>query len=176
MQLSNLSLFYGTIALALFGLFEAVPLFFGAVFGSWVGLVTGAVGFLVGVYLSWVYLYPDGGLGFSFYYSTVWLMHLYAALIGLAAGGATSRTQGQYNTLHNLALAEIYSLVGVVVAMSLALCILDIQFHILPNWYQLVIFIYLLPGLVLLPILLVVYQVSVERVKYAREHFLTHNR
>lgn len=93
-----------------------IPLFFGTVFGPWVGLFTGGVGFFIGNYISGKRTLPlNGGIG-SLGSGFPWYCDVALALIGFIAGLALLRTRGHYNNLRNIAIAEIFSAVGTIVA------------------------------------------------------------
>jgi len=164
--------------LAIFGLVNVVPLFFGAAFGSIVGLLTGGIGCFVGTYGSFsiYYAYWFSQHGSASYFdflnqNGLWYLILYMALIGFIAGLAASRTQRRYNTLHNLLIAYLFSLVGVMIGVSLILITFD--FIVLQDglaWQQVLLFVVTLPGLILLPILLRAYDPVVERIEHKRLH------
>lgn len=131
----------------------AIPLFFGSVFGPWVGLFTGLVGNSIndavsyGIYWNW-----EVGLG----------------LVGFIPGLAMYFTRGRYNTIMRIVIAEIFSVIGLVVGLGFA-SITDVWIsHLTFATAMTTEFIpALLPdlvlGLILLPILLVAYNAAMAR-------------
>src|SRR5260370_30320995 len=77
-----------------------IPLFFGVVFGPWVGLFTGGVGNL---------------LNDLFTGTVYWNWDLVNGLIGFVAGLAMYITWGRYNNINKIVIAEIFSLLGIIV-------------------------------------------------------------
>src|SRR5881275_126355 len=83
-----------------------IPLFFGVVFGPWVGLFTGGIGNLIGDYIS----------GYGVY----WNWDLGNGLIGFVAGLAMFMTWARYNSTRNIVIAEIFSVIGILVGIAFA--------------------------------------------------------
>lgn len=153
----------------LFLLSVLVPLFFGTVFGSWVGLVTGGGGaFLISLLLS---SFPEGFssyssyiFGFDFTIGSAWFYVFGFAAIGFVAGLAFLLTKGRYNTWRAIALAVVFCLIGPLMMDGAAqfaesnwgggISSQDVLAYFLPA---------VVPGLILLPILLVLYRAIVSR-------------
>jgi energy-coupling factor transport system substrate-specific component len=130
-----------------------IPLFFGSVFGPWVGLFTGLVG---------------NSINDAFSYGIYWNWEVGIGLIGFVAGLGMYFTKGRFNNVPRIVLAEIFSVIGLVVGLGFA-SITDIWAShlsfvtaittefvpaILPD---------LVFGLILLPILLVAYHAALGR-------------
>ena len=130
-----------------------IPLFFGVVFGPWVGLFTGGVGNLLNdLFTGTVYWNWDLGNG----------------LIGFVAGLAMYLTWGRYNTVNKIVIAEIFSVVGIIVGLGFA-AYSDIWVsqitpatattgEFIPATLPDIVF-----GVILLPILLVAYNAAMAR-------------
>ena len=130
-----------------------IPLFFGVVFGPWVGLFTGGVGNLLNdLFTGTVYWNWDLGNG----------------LIGFVAGLALYFTWGRYNTFRNIAIAELFSVIGIIVGLGFA-AVSDIWVsQLTPATAITTEFIPatvpdIVLGLILLPILLVAYNAAMTR-------------
>jgi energy-coupling factor transport system substrate-specific component len=130
-----------------------IPLFFGVVFGPWVGLFTGGVGNLLNdLFTGTVYWNWDLGNG----------------LIGFVAGLALYFTWGRYNTFRNIAIAELFSVIGIIVGLGFA-AFSDIWVsQLTPATAVTTEFIPatipdIVLGLILLPILLVAYNAAMTR-------------
>lgn len=130
-----------------------IPLFFGAVFGPWVGLFTGVVGNSINDALS---------------YGIYWNWELGIGLIGFVAGLTMYFTRGRYNTVIRIVLAEVFSVIGLVVGLGFAsitdVWVSHLKFataittEFVPALLPDLVF-----GLVLLPILLVAYNAALGR-------------
>lgn len=130
-----------------------IPLFFGTVFGPWVGLFTGVVGNSINDALT-------GGI--------YWNWEIGIGLIGFVAGLVMYFTRGRYNTVTRIILAEVFSVLGLVVGLGFAsitdiwasqmtfTAVITTEFipALLPD---------LVLGLILLPILLVAYNAALGR-------------
>src|SRR5581483_6163543 len=131
-----------------------IPLFFGVVFGPWVGLFVGGVGNLIGDYIS----------GYGVY----WNWDIGNGLIGFVAGLAMLITWGRYNSTRAIVVAEILSVVGIVVGIAFAayndIWISKLSFitattgEIVPAAGS-----DLINGVILVPILLVAYVAAMRR-------------
>jgi len=102
-----------------------VPLFFGAIYGSWVGLVTGGFGYLLGNYFSIAINWHTNARSLISFLTLASLSlpwYFYAAFfsIGFVGGLATLFTKGRYNSLRNVAIAEIMSTLGILIAFLMA--------------------------------------------------------
>lgn len=130
-----------------------IPLFFGVVFGPWVGLFTGGIGNLLNdLFTGTVYWNWDLGNG----------------LIGFVAGLAMYLTWGRYNTINKIVIAEIFSVVGIIVGLGFA-AYSDIWVsQLTPTTATTTEFIPatipdIVLGVILLPILLVAYNAAIAR-------------
>jgi energy-coupling factor transport system substrate-specific component len=83
-----------------------VPLFFGVVFGPIVGLFVGGIGNILGDLIS--------------YHNFYWNWDVGNALIGFIAGLAVFVTGGRYRTRRAIVIAEIASLIAIVVGIGFA--------------------------------------------------------
>jgi energy-coupling factor transport system substrate-specific component len=130
-----------------------LPLFFGAVFGPWVGLFTGVVG---------------NSINDAFSYGIYWNWEIGIGLIGFVAGLTMYVTRGRYNTTMRIVLAEVVGAIGLVVGLGFA-SLTDIwtshltfatamTTEFVPALVPDLVF-----GLVLLPVLLVAYNVALGR-------------
>jgi len=131
-----------------------IPLFFGAVFGPLVGLFVGGIGNLLGDYIS----------GYGVY----WNWDLGNGLIGFVAGLAMYITWGRYNTVNKIVIAEIFSVVGIIVGLGFA-AYSDIWVsQLTPATATTTEFVPatipdIVLGVILLPILLVAYNAAIAR-------------
>jgi hypothetical protein len=142
------------VGLILLVLVAVTPEFFGAVFGPWVGLFTG-VGPLVG----------------SIFGSTLVSIRpilLGIILVGFISGFAIHKKEGRYNIRRTL----VFSSLGVVVGMIFAIFVFFLQYgatayfvdaYLIPSSF--IALAYVLVGLLLLPILLVIYNRIANRGK-----------
>ena len=131
-----------------------IPLFFGSVFGPWVGLFAGLVGNLIGDFIS----------GFGGPY---WNWDLGNGIIGFLPGLAIYLTWARYRTVRSIVIAEIFSLVGVIVGLAFAaytdIPLLKYTFGAATGNFAPAVISDLINGLILLPILLVAYNAAVRR-------------
>ena len=130
-----------------------IPLFFGVVFGPVVGFFTGLIGNTIGDLISG--------------YGIVWFWELGNGIIGLIAGLAVYMTLARYITTRNIIIAEIFSAIGIIVGIAIA-AYSDIWVYKLTvagSTSELVAAAGtdLINGLILLPILLVIYNVAARR-------------
>lgn len=132
-----------------------IPLFFGAVFGPWVGLFTGLVGNSVSDIFS--------------YGSIFWNWEVGLGLVGFITGLVLYLTRGRYSNVRRILLAEIFSAIGLIVGLGFA-SLTDIWIsqstlttvvttEFLPALLPDLVF-----GLILLPILALAYEASLERI------------
>ncbi|HYT27909.1 MAG TPA: ECF transporter S component [Ktedonobacteraceae bacterium] len=131
-----------------------IPLFFGVVFGPVVGFFAGAIGNTISDLISG--------------YGIVWFWELGNGILGLIAGLAFYWTWGYYRSTRNIVIAEIFSAVGIVVGLGIA-AYSDIwvyKLSVAGATSELVAAggTDLVNGLILLPILLVVYNAAMRRV------------
>lgn len=130
-----------------------IPLFFGSVFGPWVGLFTGAVGNSINDLL-------QGGFW--------WNWELGAGLIGFIPGLVLYFTRGRYNNALRIILAEIFSVIGLVVGLGFS-SIADIWVSgsslttVIATEFWPALLPDLVLGVVLLAILLVAYNAALGR-------------
>jgi len=154
------------IALAL-----VTPQFFGAVFGPWVGLFTGGVGTLVGFITGFSIIEFHNGnilLSLEQSISASWFVYLGVALVGFISGFAMFKTKGRYNIGRILGFGSL----GVVAGTAFVTFIGFIGFphDALSTLIQLGIFailISIIVGLILLPLLLLIYNTIANRLKHA---------
>jgi serine/threonine protein kinase len=102
-----------------------VPLCFGAIYGSWVGLVTGGFGYLLGNYISIAINWHTNARSLISFFtlasiSLPWYFDVAFFSIGFVGGFATPFTKGRYNSLRNVAIAEIMSTLGILIAFLMA--------------------------------------------------------
>jgi len=130
-----------------------IPLFFGVVFGPIVGAFTGGIGNLINDLLTG---------------TVYWNWDVGNAIIGLVAGLAMYSTWGRYNTARKIVIAEIFSVLGIIVGLGFAafsdIWVSQLTFNSaattefipasLPD---------IVLGVILLPILLVAYNAAVAR-------------
>lgn len=171
---------FGTLgALVIYGFVETIPLFFGATSGSSIGLLVGGFGFLIGAIGNFYLTRSSAGLpvgtvsDFFSYFNIYgcWFLLLYMAWLGYVTGFAASRTQRQYQTLSNLFLACIFSLLGVMGGISFLLITFDsFVVHTSFVWQQLLFFLVPLPSLIVLLILLRMYDAILQRMQVRRHH------
>lgn len=130
-----------------------IPLFFGAVFGPLVGFFSGGVGNLIGDFIS--------GYGFN------WNWDVGNGLIGLVAGLAVYLTWARYHTLRAIILAEIFSVLGIIVGIAFAayldIWLLKYSFAAATGNFVPATVSNIVNGVILLPILLVAYTAAVRR-------------
>ena len=130
-----------------------IPLFFGSVFGPWVGLFTGVVGNSINDALT-------GGI--------YWNWEIGIGLVGFVAGLTMYFTRGRYNTVTRIILAEVFSVIALVVGLGFA-SITDIwasqmTFNaVITTEFVPALLPDLVLGLILLPILLVAYNAALGR-------------
>lgn len=131
-----------------------IPLFFGALFGPWVGLFTGFVGNLIGDFLS----------GFGGPY---WNWDLGNGIIGFIAGLAIYLTWARYRSVRNIVIAEVFSVVGLIVGLAFAaytdIPLLKYTVAAATGNFVPAAIPDLINGVILLPILLVAYNAAVRR-------------
>lgn len=130
-----------------------IPLFFGAVFGPVVGFFTGLIGNTIGDLISG--------------YGIVWFWELGNGLLGLIAGLVVYITYARYRATRNIVWAEIFSAVGIIVGIAIA-AYSDIWVYKLTvagSTSELVAAAGtdLINGMILLPILLIVYTAATRR-------------
>ena len=127
-----------------------IPLFFGAVFGPVVGFFTGAIGNTIGDLISG--------------YGIVWFWEIGN---GLIAGLAVYLTFGHYTNTRNIIIAEIFSAVGIVVGIAFAaysdIWVYKLTFAGSTSELVAAAGTDLVNGLILLPILLIIYNAAMRR-------------
>ena len=91
------------------------------------------------------------------------------ALIGFAAGFVAPLLQRRFPTLRNPSLINILNFASVLIGAFLLLGISDaLVLHQRLIWQQLLLFVCFLPGLVVLPYLLMAYEAIARQVKQLR--------
>lgn len=158
--------FLGGVTLndVLVGFLSVVPLFVGSVYGIWVGLAVGGIGFFIGGTIS-AQAFP-GAPGYAAVVISVGF-----AIIGSIAGLSKLRTKGHFNHLSDIIITNIIGATGIlisvcfVVYVMLALRQTDLSFA--PNAILHLTIPEMLPGLILLPFLLISYNAISEQRKLA---------
>jgi energy-coupling factor transport system substrate-specific component len=129
-----------------------IPLFFGVVFGPIVGLFVGGFGNIIGDLIS--------------YHSFYWNWDLGNALIGFVAGLAMLYTVGRYRTTRAIVVAEVFSVIAVIVGIGVAaytgIWVSKISFPAATSEFVVAGVPDLLNGIILLPILLVAYNAAMR--------------
>jgi energy-coupling factor transport system substrate-specific component len=129
-----------------------IPLFFGIFFGPWVGLFVGGVGNIIGDLIS--------------YHNFYWNWDVGNALIGFIAGLASLYTFGRYRTTRAIVIAEIATVVAIVVGIALAaytdIWVSKIDFGAASSEFAVAAVSDLINGLILLPILIIAYNAAVS--------------
>jgi energy-coupling factor transport system substrate-specific component len=129
-----------------------IPLFFGVVFGPIVGLFVGGFGNIIGDLISFHNFYWNWDLG--------------NALIGFIAGFAMLYTAGRYRTTRAIVIAEIFSVVAIIVGMAVAayndIWVSKISFSAATSEFVVAGIPDLINGIILLPILLVAYNAAMR--------------
>lgn len=147
----------------------------GAIFGSLTGLLVGGIGFFVGTYFSVNFRADYGGSSaadyFGFYNQYhIWGVLLYMAFIGFAAGFMPLRIQRWLNISYDPLGRCVSSFAGVMIGVSLLLFISNsIVLHQELMWPQLLLYEFVLPGLVLLSFVLWAYEATVKRIQERRQ-------
>jgi serine/threonine protein kinase len=156
-----------------------VLLFFGAVYGPWVGLVVGGVGSFISYFiiLNHIETYLNVGnfyIGFGYYYSYYYLFGylgiLFSALTGFTAGLAVLITKGRYNKIRPIAIADVIGGAGAGLFVSLGLLWgrwVFIAYFSQSDLFTRITLPTVLFGLLLLPILLLIYNRIASRSKRA---------
>ncbi len=129
-----------------------IPLFFGVVFGPIVGFFVGGFGNIIGDLIS--------------YHSFYWNWDLGNALIGFVAGLAMLYTVGRYTKTRAIVVAEVFSVIAVIVGIGVAaytdIWVSKISFPAATSEFVVAGVPDLLNGIILLPILLVAYNAAMR--------------
>jgi serine/threonine protein kinase len=145
------------------GLALIVPLFFGAISGPWAGLLT----ILAGTYLG--DRFADYSV--SSYYGVSWTWYTGNILIGFIAGLAILKTRGRYDTGLAIVIAAATAIVAITIGSAFAVYA-DIWVSGIASdtaWsYFIKLFVPSTIDLVLLPILLIIYNVVTSRIRRTR--------
>jgi serine/threonine protein kinase len=145
------------------GLALIVPLFFGAISGPWAGLLT----ILAGTYLG--DRFADYSV--SSYYGVSWTWYTGNILIGFIAGLAILKTRGRYDTGLAIVIAAATAIVAIIIGSAFAVYA-DIWVSGIASdtaWsYFIKLFVPSTIDLVLLPILLIIYNVVTSRIRRTR--------
>ncbi len=136
-----------TLAAILADLVFTVPLLFSVEFGPLVGLVVVVAGSLIGDHIAQLYAYPQ------------WYWYLSDGIFAFIPGFALLFTKGRYNNPRAIAIAIAFSLIGIVVS-SIVVAIGDSVAYqtwagFLPEFLGVTLASVI--GLILLPVLLVIY-------------------
>jgi serine/threonine protein kinase len=95
-----------------------IPVAFGIIYGFWAGLVTGGLGYFLGSYIS-IVIRSNSVSSSSIGFLTLsalplpWYFHLGFLSTGSIAGLATIITKGRYQSIQNIAVAESFSVIGI---------------------------------------------------------------
>jgi serine/threonine protein kinase len=127
------------------GLILVPLLFFGTVFGPWVGLVSAGIGSFVADFIANLTLYHG---------SIVWQFDLSLTFLGFFAGLVLLKTRGYYDKPGNIIMATVVGCLGAGIAQGLQWLFLGSVF--LPSLLRII------PGLILLPVLLIIYNAVVK--------------
>ncbi len=129
-----------------------IPLFFGVVFGPIVGLFVGGVGNIIGDLISFHNFYWNWDLG--------------NALIGFVAGLAVLYTAGRYRTTRAIVVAEVFSVIAIIVGIGVAayndIWVSKISFAAATSEFVVAGVPDMINGIILLPILLVAYNAAMR--------------
>jgi energy-coupling factor transport system substrate-specific component len=129
-----------------------IPLFFGVVFGPIVGLFVGGFGNIIGDLIS--------------YHSFYWNWDMGNALIGFVAGFAVLYTGGRYRTTRAIVVAEVFSIIAIIVGIGFAayndIWVSKISFAAATSEFVVAGIPDMLNGIILLPILLVAYNAAMR--------------
>jgi serine/threonine protein kinase len=139
----------------LLGLAFSIFFFFSAEFGPWVGLVSALVGGLLADLLS----------GILSAFPIPWYVYAVSAILGFLPGLALFRTKGRYNNAAAIGIAVATSAIAIVIG-NICLAIGDAQlyhFDFFPEFVSVTAGNF--SGLILLPILLIMYNVIAQRRK-----------
>ncbi len=128
------------------GLILVPLLFFGTVFGPWVGLVSAGIGSFVADFIASLTLYHG---------SIAWRFDLPLPFLGFFAGLALLKTRGYYDKPGNIIMATAVGCLGAGIAQGL-------EWLFLGSVY-LSFLLEIIPGLILLPVLLIIYNAVVKR-------------
>jgi serine/threonine protein kinase len=135
-----------------------IPVAFGVIYGFWAGLVTGGLGYFLGSYIS-IVIRSNTVSSSAISFLTLsalplsWYFHLGFLSIGSIAGLATIFTKGRYQSIQNIAIAESFSLIGILSGFFMVFN--SFWPHLYPNESVLTDFTHIaLPNIVLVLILL----------------------
>ena len=158
--------FFGIVTFndVLVGFLYIIPLFLGAVYGFWVGLAVGGIGFFIGGTIS-SQAFP-GAPGYA-----AGVISIGFAIIGSVAGLSELKTRRHYNHLSDIIFTNIISGIGILISVcfvvyaGLALRHIDLSYA--PSAILSLTIPEMLPGLILLPFLLMSYNAISELRKSA---------
>jgi len=135
-----------------------IPVAFGIIYGFWAGLVTGGLGYFLGSYIS-IVIRSNTVSSSSISFLTLsalplpWYFHLGVLTTGSIAGLATIATKGRYQSIQNIAIAELFSVIGILSGFFIVFN--SFWPHLYPNESVLIDFTHVaLPNMMLVLILL----------------------
>jgi hypothetical protein len=144
------------------GFLAVIPLFFGAIYGFWVGLAVGGIGFFIGGTIS-AQAFP-GAPGYA-----AIVISIGFAIIGSIAGMSQLKTHGRFNRLSDIIFTNIIGAIGVFISVCFVvytmLILRNADVSIAPNFILSLTIPEMLPGLILLPFLLMSYWAISEQRK-----------
>lgn len=135
-----------------------IPVAFGVIYGFWTGFVTGGLGYFLGSYISIVIRANSvSSSAISFLtlsaLSLPWYFHLGFLSVGSIAGLATIVKKVRYQTIHYIAIAELFSVIGILSGFFIVFN--SFWHHLYPGESVLIDFTHIaLPNMVLVLILL----------------------
>src|SRR5215469_10439981 len=95
-----------------------IPVAYGIIYGSWAGLLTGGLGYFLGSYIS-IVIRANTVASSSISFLTLsalplpWYFHLGVLTTASIAGLATIVTKGRYPSIQQIAIAELFSVIGI---------------------------------------------------------------
>ena len=135
-----------------------MPVAFGIIYGFWAGLITGELGYFLGSYIS-IAIRAKTASGSSINFLTLsalrlpWYFHLGFLFVGSIAGLATIVTNGRYQSIQHIAIAELFSITGILISFFIVFN--DFWPHLYPGESALIDFTHIaLPNMILVLILL----------------------
>jgi serine/threonine protein kinase len=153
------------MTLIILGICEVILLFSGVVFGPWVGFFTGGIGSF-----TCFYTIEDISSGGNFTVNdylarngSIWSLHVSFALLGFIAGLTYLKTKGRFNKFRTIASVEGLIALATIILSTIFTFISGSGFSSISY-----ILLYMLPGLILFPIALFIYNKTVDNKKHAK--------
>jgi len=135
-----------------------IPVAYGVIYGFWAGLVTGGLGYFLGSYIS-IVIRANTVSSSSISFLTLsalplpWYFHLGVLSTGSIAGLAPIVTKGRYQSIQNIAIAELFSVIAILSGFFIVFN--SFWPHLYPNESVLIDFTHIaLPNMMLVLILL----------------------